>query len=29
MSINNVGGALIGGASLKINDMKSILKQFI
>ncbi len=27
--LNNVSGALIGGASLKINDMKSILKQFI
>jgi len=29
LSIKNVGGALIGGASLKIRDMKSILKQFI
>ena len=29
LSINNVNGALIGGASLKIKDMKSILKQFI
>jgi len=28
-SLNNVSGALIGGASLKIGDMKSILKQFI
>ena len=28
-SLNNVSGALIGGASLKISDMKSILKQFI
>ena len=27
--LNNVDGALIGGASLKIKDMKSILKQFI
>ena len=29
LSLNNVNGALIGGASLKIKDMKSILKQFI
>ena len=29
LSINNVNGALIGGACLKIKDMKSILKQFI
>ena len=29
LSLNNVDGALIGGASLKIKDMKSILKQFI
>ncbi len=29
LSLNNVSGALIGGASLKIKDMKSILKQFI
>ena len=28
-SLNNVSGALIGGASLNISDMKSILKQFI
>ena len=29
ISLNNVSGALIGGASLKIKDMKAILKQLI